>query len=149
MTIERQGGFLISKIHRLSGRVFARMLRDHDIEINPAQGRILFVLWREDGIPIRELARRTSLRKSTLTSMLDRLEQAGYIARDRSDADRRVILVRRTAKDRAAQAAYERVSKEMAELYYAGLAAKEIDSFERTLERILGNLTEHDEKGDA
>ena len=37
----------------------------------------------------------------------------------------------------------------MAELYYAGLAAKEIDSFERTLERILGNLTEHDEKGDA
>jgi len=149
MKIERQGGFLISKIHRLSGRVFGRMLRAHDIEINPAQGRILFVLWREDGIPIRELAKRTSLGKSALTSMLDRLEEAGYVARERSEADRRVILVRRTAKDRAAQAAYERVSEKMAEVYYAGLESQEIDAFERTLERILGNLVAYDEKGEA
>jgi len=149
MKIERQGGFLISKIHRLSGRVFGRMLRAHDIEINPAQGRILFVLWREDGIPIRELAKRTSLGKSALTSMLDRLEEAGYVARERSEADRRVILVRRTAKDRAAQAAYERVSEKMAEVYYAGLESQEIDAFERTLERILGNLVAYDKKGEV
>ncbi len=149
MRIERQGGFLISKIHRLSGRVFARMLRAHGIQINPAQGRILFVLWREDGIPIRELARRTSLGKSTLTSMLDRLEEAGYVSRERSETDRRVILVRRTDKDRAAQAAYERVSDEMTDVYYAGLEADAIDAFERTLERILGNLTEHDAKEGA
>jgi DNA-binding MarR family transcriptional regulator len=140
MRIERQGGFLISKIHRLSGRVFARMLRHYDIEINPAQGRILFVLWREDGIPIRELAKRTSLGKSTLTSMLDRLEEAGYVARERSETDRRVVLVRRTDKDRAAQAAYERVSKAMIDVYYSGLTDEEIAAFERTLERILDNL---------
>jgi len=140
MRIERQGGFLISKIHRLSGRVFARMLRHYDIEINPAQGRILFVLWREDGIPIRELAKRTSLGKSTLTSMLDRLEEAGYVARERSETDRRVVLVRRTDKDRAAQAAYERVSTAMIDVYYSGLTDEEIAAFERTLERILDNL---------
>jgi len=140
MRIERQGGFLISKIHRLSGRVFARMLRHYDIEINPAQGRILFVLWREDGIPIRELAKRTSLGKSTLTSMLDRLEEAGYVARERSETDRRVVLVRRTDKDRAAQAAYDRVSKAMIDVYYSGLTDEEIAAFERTLERILDNL---------
>ena len=140
MRIERQGGFVISKIHHLSGRVFARMLKEYEIEINPAQGRILFVLWREDGIPIRELAKRTSLGKSTLTSMLDRLEEAGYSGRERSEADRRVILVKRTDKDRAAQAAYERVSKAMSDVYYRGLAEAEIDAFERTLERILDNL---------
>lgn len=140
MNIERQGGFLISKIHHLSGRVFARMLKAVEIEINPAQGRILFVLWQEDGISIGELAKRASLGKSTLTSMLDRLEEAGYIVRVRPETDRRVILVKRTDKDRAAQAAYERVSKAMTEVYYAGLTAAGIDRFERTLERILGNL---------
>ena len=140
MRIHRQGGFLISKIHRLSGRVFARMLKEHEIEINPAQGRILFVLWREDGIPIRELAKRTSLGKSTLTSMLDRLEEAGYVTRERSETDRRVILVHRTDKDRAAQATYERVSKAMTKVYYSGLKEAEISAFERTLERILDNL---------
>jgi DNA-binding MarR family transcriptional regulator len=140
MSIERQGGFLISKIHRLSGRVFSRMLKEHDIEINPAQGRILFALWREDGIPIRDLARRTSLGKSTLTSMLDRLEESGHIVRERSETDRRVILIKRTEKDRAAQAAYERVSSAMTAVYYRGLTQEEIDRFEQTLERILANL---------
>ena len=139
MRIERQGGFLVSKIHHLSGRIFARLLKEYEIEINPAQGRILFVLWRGDGIPIRELAKRTSLGKSTLTSMLDRLEE-GHIVRERSEADRRVILVKRTAKDRAAQAAYERVSMAMTEVYYRGLSPGEIDRFERLLERILDNL---------
>ncbi len=140
MRIERQGGFLLSKIHRLTGRVFARMLRECEIEINPAQGRILFVLWREDGIPIRELAKRTSLGKSTLTSMLDRLEEAGYVVRERSEADRRVIRVKRTDKDRAAQAAYERVSAAMSDVFYRGLTDEEIGAFERTLGRILDNL---------
>ena len=145
MKAARQGGFLISKIHRLTGRVFARMLRKYDIEINPAQGRILFVLWREDGIPIRELAKRTSLGKSTLTSMLDRLEESGYVVRERSEMDRRVVLVRRTDKDRAAQAAYERVSAAMSDVFYRGLTSAEIEAFERTLERILENLAEFEE----
>jgi DNA-binding MarR family transcriptional regulator len=144
MRIERRGGFLVSKIHRLSGRIFTRMLKEYEIEINPAQGRILFVLWREDGIPIRELAKRTSLGKSTLTSMLDRLEQTGHIVRERSETDRRVILVRRTEKDRAAQAAYERVSAAMTEVYYRGLSGTEIERFERVLERILANLTAYE-----
>ena len=144
MTLDRHGGFLISKIHHLSGRIFARMLKEYEIEINPAQGRVLFVLWREDGIPIRELAKRTSLGKSTLTSMLDRLEEAGYIVRERSKADRRAILVKRTDKDRAAQAAYERVSKAMGDVYYAGLSEAKIDGFERLLERILDNLIAHE-----
>ena len=145
MRIKRQGGFLISKIHRLTGRVFTRMLRKYDIEINPAQGRILFVLWREDGIPIRELAKRTSLGKSTLTSMLDRLEVSGYVVRERSGIDRRIVLVRRTDKDRAAQAAYERVSAAMSDVFYRGLTSAEIEAFERTLERILENLAEFEE----
>lgn len=145
MSIKSQGGFLVSQIHHLSGRVFSRKLRDHEIEINPAQGRILFVLWREDGIPIRDLAKRTALGKSTLTSMLDRLEASGHILRERSVDDRRVILVRRTAKDRAAQAAYEAVSKAMSDIYYEGLTKAEVAAFEATLTRILENLKRNTE----
>jgi DNA-binding MarR family transcriptional regulator len=76
--------------------------------------------------------------------MLDRLEQTGHIVRERSETDRRVILVRRTEKDRAAQAAYERVSVAMTEVYYRGLSGTEIERFERVLERILANLTAYE-----
>ena len=137
----RQGGFLVSKIHQLSGRVFARKLREHGIdEINPAQGRILFVLWQEDGIPIRELARRTSLGKSTLTSMLDRLERAGELRRVSAAGDRRKTLICLTEKDRSMRETYDRVSAEMTDLYYAGFRPAEIDVFERGLARVLTNL---------
>ncbi|MHC4129397.1 MAG: MarR family winged helix-turn-helix transcriptional regulator [Planctomycetota bacterium] len=142
MKEQRQGGFLIAKIHQVAGRVFARMLAEHDVdEINPAQGRIMFVLWREDGISIRELAKRTALGKSTLTSMLDRLEASGHLRRVRSSSDRRQIMIRRTRKDRALEKLYVRVSQEMTKLFYAGFRAAEIDRFEKDLVRILDNLT--------
>lgn len=140
MKDQRKGGFLIAKIHHLAGRIFAKKLQEHQIEINPAQGRIMFVLWEKDGIAINELAKRTSLAKSTLTSMLDRLEEAGHVVRVPSDEDRRKILIKRTDKDRAWQKAYVQVSKEMAELFYAEFSASEIDAFEAYLSRILDNL---------
>lgn len=144
----RRGGFLMSKIHQLSGRVFARKLKEHGIEqINPAQGRILFVLWQQDGIPIRELGRRTSLGKSTLTSMLDRLEQAGHLVRAPSPDDRRTILIHLTEKDRAMQATYDRVSDEMNDIYYDGFEQAEIERFETALGRILANLERAEEEG--
>lgn len=62
MKRQRQGGFLITKIHQLAGRIFARKLREYHIKINPAQGRIMFVLWQNDGISINELAQKTKLR---------------------------------------------------------------------------------------
>lgn len=144
MTIKHQGGFLMSKIHHLSGRIFARMLKKREIDINPAQGRIMFALWQEDVVPIRELAKQTALGKSTLTSMLDRLEEAGLIVRERSGTDRRVILVKRTEKDRSRQETYEQVSEEMSAIYYVGLTEAEIARFERSLEKILGNLSRHE-----
>jgi len=141
MKPQSEGGFLIAKIHQIAGRIFARMLKECEIEINPAQGRIMFVLWRGDGIPITELARKTSLEKSTLTSMLDRLEDAGYVARVPSLDDRRKILIKRTAKDKAWHKIYIQVSQEMTKLFYAGFSQAEIDEFERYLKRIFDNLS--------
>jgi DNA-binding MarR family transcriptional regulator len=140
MRRKRQGGFLIAQIHQLAGRIFARKLRECQVEINPAQGRIMFVLWRNDGISISELAKETSLGKSTLTSMLDRLEKLGYVARVRSEEDRREVLIKRTDKDEAWQEVYTQVSREMSELFYDGFSEGEIDEFERSLRRILDNL---------
>lgn len=144
MRNQRQGGFLISKIHHLGGRVFGRKLQEYQVEINPAQGRIMFVLWREDNIPINELAKKTSLAKSTLTSMLDRLEEAGYVERVRSEEDRRQVLIRRTEKDKAWQEVYVQVSQDMTRLFYAGFSESEIDKFEGYLGRILDNLLAHE-----
>ena len=116
------------------------MLKEYKIEINPAQGRIMFVLWQEDGLPISELARRTSLEKSTLTAMLDRLERMGYLRRVHSAEDRRQVLVERTEQDKSWQDIYVKVSQEMSALFYMGFSEGEIDELDGYLRRLLANL---------
>jgi len=143
----REGGMLVAKIHQVAGRIFAKKLKEYNInEINPAQGRILFVLWENDGIPIRQLSEKTLLKKSTLTSMLDRLEDMGYIIRVPSKEDRRKIIIKRTEKDKAFQELYLQVSKEMTDLFYNGLKEEEIDQLEAWLKKILDNLTNEDKE---
>jgi len=147
METQSQGGFLVAKIHQLSQRIFARILRDANLtELNPAQGRIMFVLWRADNISIHELSKRTLLSKSTLTSMLDRLEQAGFIKRVPSKKDRREILIQLTEKNKLLQEKYVDVSKNMTKIYYNDFTVDEMNNFENKLQKILENLIKYNKK---
>ncbi|MHA2294123.1 MAG: MarR family winged helix-turn-helix transcriptional regulator [Candidatus Hodarchaeales archaeon] len=142
MKEQRTGGFLIAKIHQLGGRIFAKKLKQYQLtEINPAQGRILFPLWQKDEISIHELSKATLLGKSTLTTMLKRLEEEGHIKRIPSEKDRRKTLIKLTEKNQKLQEKYVQVSSEMNDLFYHGLTEQEKDEFDRYLERILENLT--------
>ena len=144
MKQQRQAGFLMAKIRQVGERIFLRKMKDSGVEINPAQGRIMFALWRSDGVAIQELAQKTQLGKSTLTSMLDRLEAMGYVRRQRSDRDRRRILIFRTEKDRALEKKYVELSEKMTELWYEGFAETEINQFETSLQKILDNVVAYE-----
>ena len=148
MKSQREAGFLISRINRLSRRILARKMKEYGIDrINPAQGRIMFVLWRNKSVPISELVKKTSLKKSTMTSMLDRLEKSGHVTRVRSGKDRRQILIQRTEKDRNLEKAYVQVSQEMEKLVLKGFSEKEVSELESYLRRVLGNVTAVEETG--
>lgn len=141
--MERQGGFLITRIKQVGGRVFEHILAEKNIDaFNGSQGRILYVLWQEDGIPISELSRETGLAMTTLTSMLDRMEAANLIRRDRGDKDRRKILIYLTESAKALKNDYNEVSEEIGDIYYKGFSEKEIQEFEIYLKRVLANVEE-------
>lgn len=137
------GGFLVSQLKQIQGRVFEKLLSDANVnEFNGAQGRILFVLWQEDFVPIVELSKKTGLAKTTLTSMLDRLEEAGLINRNYDKADRRQIKITLTEKSRELKDKYDEVSRKMSEIFYKGFSDSEIQQFENYLSRIIHNLNE-------
>ena len=143
---EMKGGFLISQIKQVSGRIFQKLLAQAGVDaFNGAQGRILYVLWQRDNIPIAELSKKTGLAKTTLTSMLDRMQASGLIKRAYDARDRRRIRISLTLDARQLRGEYDAVSRKMSALYYAGFSDSEIIAFELTLQRILNNLEQQEE----
>jgi DNA-binding MarR family transcriptional regulator len=136
---------LISQLNQVQGRIFEKLLKQHGIDdFNGPQGRILFVLWQDDGLPISEIGQRTSLSKSTLTSMLDRMEQQGHLQRNYDPKDRRQIRITLTEKAKALNQKYLEVSLEMARIFYQGFSGAEIAVFEKMLAGILNNLQQYE-----
>lgn len=141
--IKTSGGFLISQIKAIQGRVFEKLLTEAGIsEFNGAQGRILYVLWQENNLPIVELSKRTGLAKTTLTSMLDRLEEKGFLSRLADKDNRRRIRIILSERAISLEDKYQEVSGKMSEIFYQNFSDKEIKDFEENLNRIIKNLKE-------
>ena len=143
--MEVKAGYIISQIKRLSDRIFERILLEKNIyEFNGAQGRILYVLWQEDNISFREVADRTGLAVTTLTSMIDRMEIAGLVYRVPDKIDRRKTLLSLTDKAKNLKQDYLEVSMQMTYIFYNGFTEEEIIQCEVMLNRIFKNLKKCD-----
>lgn len=141
--MKTQAGFLISQIKQIGGRVFEKILAKEQIDaFNGAQGKILYVLWQKDHISIVELSALVGLAKTTLTSMLDRMEESGLIERVPDANDRRKCILVLTERARSLREKYEQVSQEMNDIYFQGFCDEEIKEFEGYLQRVLNNIKE-------
>jgi DNA-binding MarR family transcriptional regulator len=97
--LERLGGSFKAAM------VAMRRLRGRDThrtgELSYAQYGLLFGLSDRSELSARELATAADLSPATVTQMLDSLEEAGFVARVRSERDKRVVLVSLTERGRA------------------------------------------------
>lgn len=64
---------------------------------------VFLVLWEKDGIPVSEIGDKLMLDNGTLSPLLKKLEQAGYLVRRRSSEDERVVTITLTEKGKALQ----------------------------------------------
>lgn len=79
---------LTNQVSLLSHQVSTRVdLRDVDLDC-------LDLIGRHGPLTPGTLARRAGLHPATMTGVLDRLERAGWVARERDPSDRRSVLVR-------------------------------------------------------
>ncbi len=64
---------------------------------------VFLVLWEKDGISVSELGQRLMLDNGTLSPLLKKMQQEGYVERKRSGEDDRVVLITLTNEGRALQ----------------------------------------------
>ena len=141
--METNGGFLVTKIKQLGDRIFEKVLTEKGIDaFNGAQGRILYVLWQQDGIPIKVISDRCGLAITSLTTMLERMEKQGLIRRVQDEKDKRKTLLYLTENTKALKNDYAAVSEQMSGIYYQGFTEDEIIQFESFLQQVQENLEE-------
>ena len=64
---------------------------------------VFLVLWERDGISVSEIGNKLMLDNGTLSPLLKKMEQAGYVSRRRSSEDERVVEIMLTEEGRALQ----------------------------------------------
>jgi len=80
----REVCFLIKKVGR-------QVLRDFNI--TPAQFEVLQKLYFKGSMRMSDMSSELGVAKSTITGIVGGLEEKGYVAKERSSSDRRVILL--------------------------------------------------------
>ena len=141
--MKNNGGYLINQIQKISSRKFNELLKEKNIdEFNGSQGVILYSLWNNKELTIKEIGKITGLAKNSLTSMLDRMEEKGLIRRKDNSEDKRSIKIMLTDKAKELEKDYNDISNKMSNIFYKNFSDKEINEIENYLERIISNLEE-------
>ena len=139
--MKSNSGFYISRIKQINTRLLNKFLAQKNITaFNGEQGRILHVLWENDGISNQELSKRSGLAMSSLTTMLERMEEKNLLTRKGCPKDKRKCLLFLTEHANSLKKEYDEISDKMTKLSFEGISEDERLAFEKTLENILHNL---------
>ena len=83
-----------------------------DLGLTYPQYVVMLVLWEGDGLTIKRVAERLGLDSGSVTPLVKRLEEAGFLVRRRDSADERNLSIELTREGRALQEKAERASSQ-------------------------------------
>lgn len=133
-------GFLIHDAARLLRKRFEA--KGSAYGLSAAQWRLLVRLVKEEGVAQARLAELLEIEPISVSRLLDRMQEGGWIERRQDASDRRVRMIFPTDKSREAFAAIKAVAGDVYDKALAGLAAEERRVLVKCLDTIIANLTD-------
>jgi DNA-binding MarR family transcriptional regulator len=107
-----------------------------DLGLTAAEINVLAILADGPGRTVSEICAEAGSRPSTITSVLDRLERRGHIARRPRPADRRVVVVELTSSGRPAAGTITRTLASVEARALDGLPGEAIAGFHTVLRAL-------------
>ncbi len=115
-----------------------------ELNLTYTQYIVMMVLWENETVSSRELAECLHLDYGTLTPVLKRLDQAGYLTRERASRDERLLTLRLTEEGRKLKEKAVAIPPAVAECM--GLTAEEFGTLYvltyKALRHMEGSRTE-------
>lgn len=130
---------LISKISRIS-RLIPQVMEKplNSIDISMQEFRIVGLLIGEKGISQKDLASKLSVKPSTLSVAISKLEGKGYIDRKVSAEDKRINYLTLCEDIDLTEA--NKIVSDIEVALVGGISKKDIEITKRVLNRVLNNV---------
>jgi DNA-binding MarR family transcriptional regulator len=88
--------FLLSKAYQKASANIKKRLQEY--ELTPVQNLVIQALYEEEGLSAGELGKKLLFDNATLSGVLDRLADGGWIDKNPADEDKRFLRLRLTPK---------------------------------------------------
>lgn len=110
MKLANQVCFSAYNVSRLFAQFYEKKLKSFGLTYS--QYLVLLSLWEENPQTLHSIGQKLDLSSNTLTPLLKRLEQSGWVTRQKSDQDKRQLIVSLTQKGKEQkQPIYDAISK--------------------------------------
>jgi DNA-binding MarR family transcriptional regulator len=131
-------GRALAQVSRLHRTAAAELLRGTGLY--PGQELLMMHLWDAGAVRQADLIKVMGVDPSTVTKMLQRLQQTGHVTRTTDPADRRAVLVETTEGSRAMRPEIQDAWTALEDRTVAGLDPAERAELHRLLEKVAANL---------
>lgn len=112
------------------------------VDVPRGQATVLCVVARRDGMTQSEIAEQLSVQGATITTMLQKLEEAGLVVRRRDPDDNRLVRVYLTEAGLQKEHLINAQFGHMQELIFKGLGVEERALLRRWLLKIVENIAD-------
>lgn len=136
LTLENQLCFAVYDAGSQFNKLYTKALSS--FELTYPQYLALLALWEKDGLTLKELGERLNLGTGTLTPMIKRMENSGWVKRERSTVDERKVSI--TLLPKAIEQKEEIVQKIAAELKLCNIEYEEYEQLMKQLSVLREKL---------
>lgn len=112
------------------------------LDITYPQYLVMLVLWEQDGMTVNAISKKLILNTNTITPLLQRMENQNLIARQRSRADERSVIISLTQKGKDLQESAEHIPVQLGTKLVSGkLTVKEMHELKDNLYVLIEQLS--------
>ena len=131
---------LMGQATHLMSLKISRLFREKGYKITVEQFTVLTILWYQDGLPQKTIAKQINRDKTTITRVVDNMMKDNLIVRIPSEKDKRIKLIYLTHKGKSMQNELMMSSGQIYMKAIDGLSRADIDSANMVMNKIIKNL---------
>ena len=133
--------FLMGRIREEADRYLRTEMEKIGLSrLAPSHGDVLANLFKYRELSMARLAELVHRDPSTVTALVNKLRQRGFVRTRKDETDSRITLVNLTEKGFALEPAFQAISQTLCEMEYRGMSQDERQQFKQLLTHIDENF---------